>query len=317
MPPPQAPIPPGFGWATAGDALRVDGEAAGSSASVVVAATAATAFLCLLLLLAALVCRHRRRRRREKEACEATTVDIKIDLVSAKNDDIAGDLAEAIAPQTAQRVDVPAALQRIRSLRMRSAAPGTAGSRFAPSSPGDDDPENNVDVEAELGMEFDILRQNMQRRVSKVENLPRLERRHLQVQKVDALLLAWQNRERSVLSVKLLHDLPATHELRSFDPESFANRAMVTQQARILTREARRRASARLHGGGAVMGGAAGDADLDPITGVIRRASLAGGRLNACDLASQCCSVYEFCVSCCMGDLPSISLGHSTECVFT
>ena len=134
----------------------------------------------------------------------------------------------------------------------------------------------------ELGMEFDILRLNMERRASSKEDLPRLQQRRLQTQRAEALLLRWQNRERSVLSLKLVRDLPASHQLNSFDPESVANRTHVAQQAHLLAIAARRRARSRLFASAS----AASDADLDPITGVIQRASLTGGRMHACDLAS-------------------------------
>jgi len=136
-------------------------------------------------------------------------------------------------------------------------------------------------------MEFEILRQNMARRAKAVENLPRLQQRRLEVQRGDAVLLAWQNRERSVLSKKLVHQLPAGHQLRTFDPESLANRALVAQQASVLATAARRRARARLYAADNTNSAAASATELDPITGVIQRASLTGGRLHARDLASQ------------------------------
>ena len=224
----------------------------------------------------------RRRKRGAKEVFTRTANDVpSIDPWDAEQR-ISKQQPESIAePLTNALADAPTALQRIRSLRMRNTPPPT--NHPAPAwSPGEDDVDG-INLELELGMEFDILREHRERRATNLENYPRLQKRRLQVERADALLLAQQNRERSVIWKKLLHDLPPGHHLLTFDPDSLANRNLVFEQAAILVTTARRRARARLFAADR----ASADASLDPITGVIKRASLTGGRLHAFDLTSQ------------------------------
>jgi len=277
---------------------------------IVLASVGSLGVLAVLVLAVLAVCWRRRKARAKKdaEALEAQPVDVRVDLwsgtasepastkVQASPPSMEEPLAAALEPAASpsKRADqVPAALQRIRSLRMRASAPEPAPAAvFEPGSPGaEEDAVMAAKVERELGMEFDVLRElqdrNMERRAAAAENVMRLHQLRVQVQRAEALLMAHHNRERSVLSAKLLHELPAGHNLRSFDPNSFSNQALVTQQARVHATAARRSARARLF---AMQNGGAtppADASLDPITGIIRRASLTGGRLHACDLASQ------------------------------
>lgn len=146
----------------------------------------------------------------------------------------------------------------------------------------DDTPAIGREYERDLLKELHQCRESMERHASAAENRPRLRLRQLEVQRAEALMMAWQNRGRSDLSQRAAHDLIDAHDLGTFDPDSFANRALVAQQASVSAQAARRRARARL-GGSEVQA----DISLDPITGVIQRASVTGGRLHARDLASQ------------------------------
>lgn len=254
-------------------------------------------FLLLCLLAAAAAYRWQRHRMKAKYDCETAAIDIKVELSEdtqqarqkLARDARAGQeaLAEALEPASVAR-DVPSALLRIRGLRMRNAPDAITPVKFGERKPSEEDsPAIGADEEEELDLEFEILRQNMERRAKTAENLPRLQKRRVEVQRAEAFMLAWQNRERSVLTKKLVHQLPAAHELRTFDPESFANRALVAQQTCVLVAAARRRARARLYAMDNSTTAAGVGAALDAITGSIQRASLTGGRLHARDLASQ------------------------------
>lgn len=297
-PHPSAPLAQHAGENSTSDSLPTLPESTGasqaltdlndgtSSALHIIVIIAVVAVLAVLLIVLTVIYCLRRRRLAltAKDICDAHTIEVRVDRFSSppQRISIAEPLAEALA---SKKDDVPMALQRIRSLRMRSVPSVTSASIDAPS---EDTLAIGADVELELDMEFDILRKNMARRASAAQNQPRLEQRRLQVQRADALLMAWQNRERSVTSMKLVHDLPVGHELRTFDPDSFANRALVAQQASVLAQAARRNARMRLCASDdECISSPLRTATLDPITGTIRRASLTGGRFHARDLASQ------------------------------
>ena len=247
----------------------------------------------ILVLVCACAC-WRRRRMLANKAHKAESIKIRIDLWSKdtkkegsllpnRKTSMAGPLAEALGEGTEK---VPQALQRIRSLRMRhTTTPDAKQSKANPHGSPDD--EAFADLDNELELEFDILRGHMANRAKEKENLPRLQTLRMQVQRSDALLMAAKNRELLLRGTDRFEDLPAGHDLRTFDPDSFANRSLVTQQACIHANAARRRAARRLF---AAENGAQTPLDektLDPITGVIQRAALTGGRLHAGDLASQ------------------------------
>ena len=284
LPPPHAPptepvvyeAPTNLSAAVA-QSLNVDAQS--TSAVPIIIATILGVVAVMVLVTVGIY--WRRRKRATKEVFTRTANDLvpSMDPWDAEKRISKPQPASIAEPLANALADAPTALQRIRSLRMRNTpAPTNKSSAW---SPGEDDAAG-INLELELGMEFDILREHMERRATNVENHPRLQKRRLQVERADALLLAQQNRERSVISKKLVHDLPPGHHLRTFDPDSLANRNLVFEQAAILVTAARRRARARLFAADR----ASADASLDPITGVIKRASLTGGRLHAFDLTS-------------------------------
>jgi len=298
--PPPTPHTPALSSAAASQS-SLNGEGGANPILLVVAAVGAAAAALVFVTFRRRMCNGRITGSAPKDLLAAQSVDAHVIDVAHEKDDGTSEpacppkklsepqafvetLAAALAPAS-DSIHVPTALQRVRSLRMRASPPRACSAAPTESSPEED--SSAAEVELELDMEFGMLRENMQRRSSATENIPRLEQLRTQVQRADAIILAHQNRVRSVLSKKLLSDLPSEHLLRTFDPDCFANRALVAQQASVLVTDARRRVRMRLCEEQNCATAVSTDANLDRITGAIKRASLTGGRIHASDLTSR------------------------------